>query len=84
MKTNHQRNFKDKLSSRAVYGDYIAFYQVIKSPLSGKAISASANSGDHANGKRGIAYDVKGAKKFVKSRTRFHENQALKKIVNEQ
>lgn len=35
---------------------------------------------DFANGHRGMAKAVKGAKKFVRTRTRFHENVATKKM----
>lgn len=35
---------------------------------------------DFANGHRGMAKAVKGAKKFVRTRTRFHENAATKKL----
>ena len=36
---------------------------------------------DFANGHRGMAKAVKGAKKFVRTRTRFHENVATKKMA---
>lgn len=36
---------------------------------------------DFSNGHRGMARAVKGAKKFVRTRTRFHENAATKKLV---
>jgi len=49
--------------------------------LSGKTISASVTSSEHTNAKRGIAKDVRGAKKYLNSRTRFHENAALNKLV---
>ena len=35
---------------------------------------------DFANGHRGMAKSVKGAKKFVRTRTRFHENAATQKL----
>ena len=81
MKTNHQRQFKDKRSSRAVYAKYFVNGGTKVGKLSDTSISASATCGDHTNGKRGIAKDVRGAKKFINSRHRFHENQALKKVV---
>lgn len=83
MKTNHQRNFKDTRDPRAVYNSYTVggSHQFLE--LSDRFVAASATCGDHTNGKRGIAKDLRGAKKYVNSRTRFHENGALKKIVNE-
>lgn len=81
MKTNHQRGFKDRRDSRAVYRSYIVFGQSVSLELSDKTIGAHATCGDHTNGKRGIAKDVKGAKKYINSRSRFHENQALKKML---
>lgn len=80
MKTNHQRQFKDKRSSRAVFAKYYVNGNTKVGVLSDTIIMACATCGDHTNGKRGIAKDVKGAKKFVNSRHRFHENQALKKM----
>ena len=82
MKTNHQRGFKDKRDSRAVFNSYIAGGNWVHSELADRFIAASATCGDHTNGKRGIAKDVRGAKKFVNSRLRFHENAALKKLVD--
>jgi len=81
LKTNHQRGFRDKRHSRAVFEKYYAGGSSNYAPLSGRLISACATTGDHANGKRGIARDVRGAKKYVRSRTRFHENAATKKLA---
>ena len=36
---------------------------------------------DFCNGNRGMAKAVKGAKKFVRSRIRFHEKSALNRII---
>lgn len=36
---------------------------------------------DYSSGHRGMAKAVKGAKKFVRTRTRFHENAATKKML---
>jgi len=82
MKTNHQRNFKDKRSSRAVFDKYVV-KSVRQTTVDGKVISASANSGDHCCGKRGIRRDVAGAKKYVRSRTRFHNKMALRKEMKD-
>lgn len=37
---------------------------------------------DFTNGHQGMANAVKGAKKFVRSRLRFHENAAMQKLAN--
>lgn len=81
MKTNHQRGFKETRSSRDVFRKYIAGGSHAFLPLSDRYEAACATSGDHANGKRGIAKDVAGAKKYVRSRTRFHENAATRKLA---
>lgn len=44
-------------------------------------VSVSANiSADFSNGRRGMAKAVKGAKKFVNTRIRFHENAHTKRL----
>lgn len=83
MKTNHQRNFRDKRAPRQVFAKYFVFGQTRVNPISGVAVGAGATSGDHTNGKRGIAKDRRGAKKFINSRSRFHENAATKKLAGE-
>lgn len=82
MKTNHKRGFKDDKAPRAVFSRYIVFGQCVALPLSDRSVSASVTCGDHTNGKRGIARDRRGAKKYINSRCRFHENAALKRLVN--
>lgn len=47
--------------------------------LSDRRIGACIGN-DFCNGHRGMAAAVKGAKKFVRTRTRFHENAATKKM----
>lgn len=81
MKTNHQRNFKETRDPRAVYQRYYAGGNVRLLELSDREVWACATCGDHANGKRGIARDKRGAKKYVSSRARFHERQALKRML---
>ena len=83
MKTNHQRGFKDTRDSRSVYNDYIVFSETRRLPISGKILVVSVTCGDHINAKRGIAKDRRGAKKFVNSRTRFHEDSMLRRQVKE-
>ena len=50
------------------------------STLADKRIGARIGN-DFANGHRGMAKAVKGAKKFVRTRVRFHENAATKKLA---
>jgi hypothetical protein len=51
-------------------------------PLSG--VSVGAGSGyEHSNGHRGQAKAARGAKKFVRTRIRFHENAATRKLAQE-
>ncbi len=52
-----------------------------KSQLADMTIGASIGN-DFSNGHRGMARAVKGAKKFVRTRIRFHENAAVRNIVN--
>lgn len=51
-----------------------------KSSLADRTIGASIGN-DFTNGHRGMAKAVRGAKKFVRSRIRFHENNAVKKML---
>jgi hypothetical protein len=82
MKTNHQRRFVAYKDPRACeietrgYGNFL--------PLSDRTVGAIASAGDSTNGKHGIAQKRRGAKKFVRSRTRFHENSAVRKLITEE
>ena len=51
-------------------------------PLSGEHFRASIPN-DFTDGHRGMARAVKGAKKFVRTRVRFHENASTRKIAGE-
>ena len=53
-----------------------------KSEFADKVIGAGIGN-SFCNGNRGMAKSVKGAKKFVRSRIRFHEKQALHKIKSD-
>jgi hypothetical protein len=44
---------------------------------------AASIPNDFTNGHRGMAKAVRGAKKFVRTRIRFHENAATKKLARE-
>jgi hypothetical protein len=83
MKTNHRRNFVAKKHPNPGDMPYVTFSRAVSLPLSDRSVAARATAGDHTNGKHGIAKDRKGAKKYINSRTRFHEDAALKKIVKE-
>ncbi len=77
MKTNHRRSFRaqahrDKGGSR--FG--------AKLPVSGGSVFAFVTH-SFCNGNRGMAKAVRGAKKFVRSRTRFHENRAAERLAHE-
>jgi hypothetical protein len=52
-----------------------------KSQLADVTIAASIGN-DFCNGHSGMARAVKGAKKFVRTRIRFHENAAVRSIMN--
>jgi hypothetical protein len=83
MKTNHQRGFKEDRDPNVVFNRYTVFGETVTLGLSDRSVSAHVTCGDHTNGKRGIAKDRRGAKKFLNSRSRFHENAALRRIVSE-
>lgn len=51
-----------------------------KSELADKSVGAGIGN-DFTKGHRGMARSVKGAKKFVRSRIRFAENAATKKLI---
>ncbi|MDT8925261.1 hypothetical protein RBE51_20925 [Pseudomonas taiwanensis] len=81
MKTNHRRNFKETRDPRAVFARYIVGGNSRRLELSDREVSAYATCTSHTNGKRGIARDKRGAKKYVRSRARFHEHQALARLI---
>jgi len=85
MKTNHQRNFvADNDKPRDYHYKFGMGYHTVTnhSEFTGTAISA-VYGGDVANGHRGAARMKSGAKKFVRSRTRFHETQKIRKYIKE-
>lgn len=77
MKTNHRRGF---VANTARQKGGTAFHKT--GELSDVSISARADW-DFSNGNRGMAKSVRGAKKFVNSRIRFHENAAIRKLAEE-
>ncbi len=77
MKTNHGRGF-------------VAPTHRAKGGTRFQKVSAIADAGfvavaqwDMSNGNRGVARSVRGAKKFVNSRFRFHEKAATRKLAAE-
>ena len=77
MKTNHRRGYK---ANQQRYKGGQTFARL--GALSGEVVSARADW-DFTNGNRGMAKSVRGAKKFVNSRFRFHENAATRKLAEE-
>ena len=77
MKTNHRRGFVAKRHT-----DKAMFCIGTTAQLSDRTIGASIGN-DFSNGNRGMAKAVRGAKKFVRSRARFHENQATRRLMRE-
>jgi len=75
MKTNHRRGFK---ANTPRYKGGTQFRQ--EAPLSGVSVSAIADW-DFSQGNRGMAKSVRGAKKFVNSRVRHHENAATRRLA---
>jgi hypothetical protein len=51
-----------------------------KSELADRTVAACIGN-DFSKGHRGMAKATRGAKKFVRSRTRFHENSATQKLA---
>lgn len=79
-KTNHRRGKTKRKDPRASEIQYAKHYGN-KLVLSDRVVGATATAGDSTCGKHGIAQKRRGAKKFVNSRTRFHENQATRKLL---
>ncbi len=77
MKTNHRRGFVAP-THRAKGGTR---FQKI-SDIADVSVVAMAQW-DVANGNRGVARSVSGAKKFVNSRFRFHEKAATRRLAGE-
>lgn len=78
MKTNHRRGFK-----AGTHRDQAGFNRATPLPLSDKSLFVYIGN-DFTDGNRGMAKSKRGAKKFLRSRTRFHENSATKTAATEQ
>ena len=85
MKTNHKRGFKARCDSYKKYSRYIVWSRCTagpnRTPVSNKLIGAGSTLGSESS--RGVARATHGAKKYLRSRTRFHENAATKKLMYE-
>lgn len=81
-KTNHQRGFADK---RLTVGQrscgFVTFSRVDRSAIDGVGIAASATVASENS--RSIARDKAGAKKFINSRRRRSDRDAIRKICLE-
>jgi hypothetical protein len=62
---------------------YLNFDGGCKLTLSDRVVGATSTNGDHTNGKHGIAKDRRGAKKYIRTRIRFHENAATRKMLKD-
>jgi len=80
MKTNHKRSFVAPSENRR--GNYVVFFQRVHLVLSDREVSAGVTMAD-GHPHNGIARSRRGAKRYINSRTRFHENQELRKITKE-
>lgn len=95
MKTNHRRGFQARAytygggpGARGVANPHRAFPDksmqgwAASGPLSGVRIGAGIGN-DFCRGNRGMARAVRGAKKFVRSRLRHHENAAARRLARQ-
>ena len=83
---NHRRGsgYRDpKFNTGQRSSGYTTFHGQGETPLSGRLVEAAANSGDHTDGAKGVRKSRAGAKKFIHSRTRHHEDAALIKIADD-
>jgi hypothetical protein len=87
---NHHRGTSSKQSSRAYttngkpwgYPDKSMQHWGARSQLADMSFGAGIGN-DFTSGHRGMAKSTRGAKKFVRSRFRLHENAATKKLMSE-
>jgi hypothetical protein len=83
---NHRRGggYRDpKFNQGQRTSSYQTFGAHADTPLSGQRISACAVNGDATDGSKGVRKSRAGAKKFIHSRTRHHEDAALIKIADD-
>jgi hypothetical protein len=85
MKTNHKRNFvESRKTTHSQICRILRGWPVKKVEVGDKTkrISPERPYLDPANGHRGRARGIAGAKKYMRTRLRFHENQETQKIAN--
>jgi hypothetical protein len=82
-KTNHQRNYKSTYDPKHFQRNYTVGGNSIKSVLADRTVSADACLPDTEirSAKKRTRKNVAGAKKYVRTRIRFHENAATKKAA---
>jgi hypothetical protein len=86
MKTNHQRSFIEERKTevgkirRLIRGWPVKLASVGENT---KFVSPKFPQLDPANGHRGRAHAILGAKKFMRTRLRFHENAETQKLMKE-
>ncbi|MEK7628219.1 MAG: hypothetical protein AAB421_02240 [Patescibacteria group bacterium] len=76
MKTNHRRGFVAK-----PHKDQAMFATRATAPIANKSFCTSIGN-DFSKGNRGMAKAKRGAKKFVRSRIRFHDNTTTKRLAS--
>lgn len=82
MKTNHRRGFvAPRFQNGQKAHGFVTWSGKGETPLSGRGVNAHATLAPENS--RDVARQKAGAKKFVRSRTRFHEDAALQKLVRE-
>jgi hypothetical protein len=80
MKTNHRRGFVARGDSyKCIAHGFVTFHGHGETTLSGRRVNASATLASENS--RGVRRDRAGAKKFIHSRTRFHEDAALRLLI---
>jgi hypothetical protein len=81
-KTNQQRSFKSSYDPNHYKRNYTVGGSSRKSGLADRIIAAEASLPDteYLSAKKRTRKNVAGAKKYVRTRTRFHENAATKKL----
>lgn len=82
-KRNHRRNYTAPrfYDGQKSMSGFITWHGHGETVLSGKRVNASSSFA--AESSRGVARDKAGAKKYVRSRTRYHEDAALARIIRD-
>jgi hypothetical protein len=80
-KTNHRRGDKDDRFNVGQRTHCFDTFHGVSVTMDGRAINASSSIATENS--KGVRRDKAGAKKFIASRTRFHNRMACDKIVRE-